>query len=155
MHTVIYRTQGTLSLPSKVEDHHVSWSDVAAMKRGWADWAQKWRLLLHCMSNSKASSPLHLTIVADICLVPCQERGLSLFFLLMCLLGAQLSCHLIYTQASKQPSAGNDSDLLITFGELEQAASRLCLPRATTHTEVVPNIYLGNIHSSWNWWRIS
>lgn len=32
------------------------------------------------------------------------------------------------------------------------AASRLWL-RASAHTETVPNIYLGNIYSSWNWWE--
>lgn len=155
MCTVIYRTQGTLPLPPQVEDHLMSWREVAALKKGWTGWPQKKWLQLHCMSNSKASSPLYLTIVADLCLVPCQERGLSLFFLPLRVPGSQLRYHCIYTQARKQPSAGNYSDLLINFGELEQAASRLCLPRATTHAEAAPNIYLGNIYCSWNWWRIS
>lgn len=84
-------------------------------------------------------------------LVHCQERDLLLFFLLMCLLGAQLSYHLTFTQANNQPTAGNDSDLLINFRDLEQR-----LPdwlRASAHAETVPNIYLGNIYSPWNWWE--
>lgn len=84
-------------------------------------------------------------------LVHCQERDLLLFFLLMCLLGAQLSYHLTFTQANNQLTAGNDSDLLINFRDLEQR-----LPdwlRASAHAETVPNIYLGNIYSPWNWWE--
>lgn len=63
----------------------------------------------------------------------------------MCLLGAQLSYHLTFTQANNQLTAGNDSDLLINFRDLEQR-----LPdwlRASAHAETVPNIYLGNIYS--------
>lgn len=61
---------------------------------------------------------------------------------------------LFYTQGCKQASAGNYSDLLTTFWELEQAASKLRLPRAATHAEAVPGIYWGSIYSSWNWWRL-
>lgn len=83
-------------------------------------------------------------------LICCQQKVISLFFLPMHLLGAQLSHHLIFTQANNQTFAGNDSDLLIVFGEPEQAASRFCRTRTTNQAEAVPSIYSGNIFSSWN-----
>lgn len=132
MQTVVYRTQGILPLPPKVETQLVSSSEAGLTGLRSDSSAQ------HEQQVQISSSPSWL--VPHFCLIPCQERGLPLFFLLM--------CSFIHRPA-------NHSDLLITFGELEQAASRLCLTRATAHTEPVPNINLCNLYSSWNWRRIS
>lgn len=105
-------------------------------------WLTECKELCLCLSKQKASTSLWVrlqlwrrvgtawataqqvlhfaSLLLSSDLVHCQERDLLLFFLLTCLSGAQLSYHLISTQANNQPSAGNDSDLLITFGDLEQ-----------------------------------
>lgn len=102
MQTVVYRTQGILPLPPKVETQLVSSSEAGLTGLRSDSSAQ------HEQQGQISTSPSRL--VPHFCLVPCQERGLPLFFLLMC---------------SFIHSPANHSDLLITFGELEQAASRL------------------------------